>query len=159
VAVPVVAPTGRRDLGAGLFVAAAIAGAVPTLATVVASVALLFWTLDHIILVFLATAVLAFALAVAGLFLVWPYRPGRNLLLASVPFFAVNLGLAALTGYVYLGSASCSISGGWCYGVVLFCGGGFMLDLIAAVLVGIGVAQLRKSRGLGVVLPPPWPPQ
>ncbi len=142
----------------GLFIAAAVSGAVPTLVTVLASVLLIFWPFDRLLLVFLAAAVLAFALALSGLYLVWPYRPGRTLLAATVPFFTVNLGLAAFTSYLYLGSISCSISGGWCFGIVLLCGGGFVLDAIAAILVAIGVVQIRRSPGPGVVLPPPWPP-
>ncbi len=158
VAVPVVTSIVRRDLGAALFIAAVVSGAVPTIATALASVLLIFWPLDRLLLVFLASAALAFALAISGLLLVWPYRSGRTLLLAAVPFFALNLGIAALTGYAYLGSISCSVSGGACFGIVFLCGGGFMLDLIAAVLVAIGVVQLRRPSGLGYVLPPPWPP-
>lgn len=143
------------------FVAAVILAAVPTLAFL--SRSLVWVDSDILFLLSPVAAALALALGLSGTFLLRATRLPIGIFVVADVLLGLNLAAVALSSYAWFTISSCG--GGYsgpCFTPFILCGGGLLLDIVAAILVTIGIVLLRRPpRGPYVAplyaVPPSWP--
>jgi hypothetical protein len=142
----------RKHLAFLSFVAAVVAAIAPIILTIPPISHKLSWNTTFLLWIIAAAA--AFGLGLVGFLLLRFSRYPSGLFVTAVMLLGLNLAAVVLSSYYYSTKATCS--GGYsgpCTEPMILCGGGFLLSIIAAGLVGAGIHLLWQMPPQAFIAP------